>query len=133
MGFLTDFIMIVRRDICLRDTTKHLSVWHFMVVFMSYFPHFWGPRAIYNDVKSRYIFESYDQKLVVFALFGCFYELLPMVLWFLGDLQRPSDLIHVLGFHTNFTMIIRPDTCLRDTTKNSSYWRFMVVIMIYCP
>ena len=47
---------------------------------MSYCPHFWGSRAIYNDLKTQYIFESYDQKLVVFVFYGHFHELLPKVL-----------------------------------------------------
>ena len=37
-----------------------------MAVFMSYCPQFWGSRVIYNDPKTRYMFESYDQKRVVF-------------------------------------------------------------------
>ena len=44
----------------------------FMVVFMSYFPPFYGSRAIYNNLKTRYMFESYDQKVVVFVFFGHF-------------------------------------------------------------
>jgi hypothetical protein len=38
--------------------------------------------------KNRYMFESYDKKLVIFAFDGCFYELLPTVLvGFHGDLH----------------------------------------------
>ena len=48
-----------------------------------------GLRAIYNDHKTRYMFEIYDQKLSLFALYGLFHELLPIVLGFFGDLQRP--------------------------------------------
>jgi len=38
-------------------------------------------------LNTRYMFESYDQKLVVFAFYGRFNELLPVVLGFQGDLQ----------------------------------------------
>jgi hypothetical protein len=38
----------------------------------------WGSSVIY-------IFEWYDQKLVVFAFCGCFHELYPIVLGFKGD------------------------------------------------
>jgi len=32
------------------------------------------------------MFESYDQKLVVFVFYGCFHELLSLVLGFQGNL-----------------------------------------------
>jgi hypothetical protein len=51
-----------------------------MVAFMSYCPRFWGFRAIY-------MFESDDQKLIFFALYGRFHELLSTVLGFKGDLH----------------------------------------------
>jgi hypothetical protein len=39
--------------------------------------------------ETGYMFESYDQKLEVFAFYGCFHELLPIVLIFQGDLHGP--------------------------------------------
>src|SRR3954468_6228978 len=36
---------------------------------MSYCPQFWGTAAIYNDRKTQYIFDSYDQKLVVITFY----------------------------------------------------------------
>ena len=38
--------------------------------------------------KNPYLFERYDQKLVVFSFYGRFHDLLPIVLGFQGDLQR---------------------------------------------
>jgi len=29
--------------------------------------------------KTRYMFETYDQKLIIFTFYGCFHELLPRV------------------------------------------------------
>ena len=171
--------------------TKHSLFSCFLDVFMSYCLEFWGSRAIYNDYKTYYIFESYDQKLIVFALCGCFHELLPIVLgllgWFRttvrpntclrfmtknspflcfmdifmslgfeGDLQWPSDLIHVwelwpktrrfralwpcslainhsFGILGRFTRTIRLDTCLKVMTKKSSFSCFMAIFMRYCP
>src|SRR4051812_27940982 len=40
----------------------------FKTVFMSYCPQFWGIRATWMACKTRYMFERYDQKLVVFVL-----------------------------------------------------------------
>jgi hypothetical protein len=51
-----------------------------MDVFVSYCPQFWGSMAIYNDHKNRYMFEIYDQKLVVFVFYGHVHELLTTVL-----------------------------------------------------
>src|SRR4051812_46074280 len=48
-----------------------------MAVFMTYFPRFWGYSAIYDDRKTRYMFESYYQKLVVFMFYGHFMRYCP--------------------------------------------------------
>jgi hypothetical protein len=53
--------------------TKNLSFSCFMAVFMSYCPQFWGSRAIY-------MFESYDKKLVFFALYGRYHD--PLISFF---------------------------------------------------
>src|SRR3954470_5091881 len=50
-----------------------------MSVFMIYCPQFWGSKSICMARKTRYMFESYDQKLIVFAFYGHFHELLPMI------------------------------------------------------
>jgi hypothetical protein len=39
--------------------------------------------------KTRYMFESYDQKLVVLVFMAIFHALLPMVLGLMGDLHGP--------------------------------------------
>src|SRR4051812_48469590 len=74
-----------------------------MAVFMSYCPQFWGSRVIY-------MFQSYDQKLVFFAFYGHFHELLP----------------HNFGVPGRFT-------CLRVMTKKSSFSCFVDVFVSYCP
>src|SRR3954468_18912134 len=71
------FAWLVRPDTCLGVRTKNSLSSRFMVVFMSYFPHFLGSGAICMPHKTRYMFEIYDQKLVSFALYGHFHELLP--------------------------------------------------------
>src|SRR4051812_10128569 len=47
---------------------QKVIVWHLMVGFMSYCPHFWGSRAIYNDHKARYMFEGMTKNMS----FSCF-------------------------------------------------------------
>jgi hypothetical protein len=59
------------------------------MVFVSYIQQFWGFEVIYKAHDTQYIFERRDQKLVVFAFYGHFHELLPIVLGFWGDLQGP--------------------------------------------
>src|SRR3954470_24265101 len=61
---------------------KNLKFPCFIDVFMSYCPLFWGSKAIYNDLMTRYMFECYDQKLVVLMFDGHFRELLPTSLGF---------------------------------------------------
>jgi hypothetical protein len=41
------------------------------------------------DRKTRYMFDSYGQKLVAFVFYGYFHELLPIVLGFQGNLHGP--------------------------------------------
>ena len=89
-GFHGGFACLVRTFTCWRDMTRNSSFSHFLAVFMSYCPQFWGYKAIYNDLKTRYMFESYDQKLVVFVFMAIFMRL-----------ARP----------------VRPVTCLRFMTK----------------
>ena len=60
-----------------------------MAVFVSYGTLFWRCWGIYNDPKTRDMFESYDQKLIVFVFYGRFDELLAMVLGFQGNLHGP--------------------------------------------
>ena len=90
---------------------------HIMAIFMSYCPQFWGSRVIYNDPKTRYMSESYDQKLVVFH-----------VLW-----PFSWAIAHFFGALGGFTAILRPDTCLTVMTKNSSFSCFMFIFTNYCP
>src|SRR3954467_10835901 len=115
-----------------------------MSVFMSYCPQFWGSKAICMARKTRYMFESYDQKLIVFAFYGRFHELLPTVFRVSGRfawLVRPdtclrgmqktrrfrvlwsfsSAIAHCFGFVGRFAWLVRPDTCLRVMTKNSVF------------
>src|SRR3954462_15937527 len=65
-----------------------------MAVFMSYCPYFSGSRAICMARKTRYMFESYDQKLVVFVFYGRFHELLPIVFCVTGGF---ACLVRTLG------------------------------------
>src|SRR3954467_8087578 len=113
-----------------------------MAVFKSYCPQFWGSTAICMARKTRYMFESYDQKLIVFAFYGRFHELLATVLGVSGRfawLVRPDTCLRVMtknsvfafygrfhellttvfGVSGRFAWLERPDTCLRVTTKNS--------------
>ena len=71
----------------------------FMVVFTSYCPQFWGSRAIY-------LFVSYDQKVVIFAFYGRFHELLPTFMGFQGDLTWPQDTIHVWGHDQKLVIFV---------------------------
>src|SRR3954467_8370390 len=95
------FAWLVRPNTCRRVKTKNLF---FAFYFrFSYYPQLWHSTEIYNDRKTQHMFESYDQKLIVFAFYSHFHELLPIV-W---------------GFLVRFTWLERPDTCLRVRTKNS--------------
>ena len=58
-----------------------------MAIFMSYFPQFYGYRAIYNNLETRCMFESYDQKLVYLVFYGYFHELLPTIFGVQADLH----------------------------------------------
>jgi hypothetical protein len=49
---------------------------------MSYYPQFWGSGVIYKVYDTQYMFERRDEKLIVFAFYGHFPELLPTVLGF---------------------------------------------------
>ena len=62
-----------------------------MAVFMSHCALFWGSRAIYNVLMTRYMLERYDPKLAVFAFYGHFHELLPTVFGFEPDLHVSKD------------------------------------------
>ena len=62
--------------------TQNLQISRFIAVFINYCPQFDGSREIYNNLKTRYMFESYDKKLVILVFYGHFHELLPIVLGF---------------------------------------------------
>src|SRR4051812_19893092 len=53
------FACLERTLTCLRVMTINSPFSRFMDVFMSYCPQFWGSGAIYNDFKTRYMFDSY--------------------------------------------------------------------------
>jgi hypothetical protein len=67
--------------------TKKLSFLDFMAIFVSYCPLFWGLGLIYKVNDTQYMFERHDQKLIVFAFYGRFREVLPTILGFREDLQ----------------------------------------------
>src|SRR3954462_12797889 len=90
------FAWLVRPNTCLRVMTKNSLFSRFMAVFMSYCPQFWGSKAICKARKTRYMFESYDKKLTVFAFYGRFQEILPTFYGFQGDSHPSYDPIHVL-------------------------------------
>ena len=73
------FTTTLRRDACLRVMTKNSFISCFMVIFMCYCPQFLGSRRICMPRKNSYMFEIYDQKLIVFVFYGRFHELLPLV------------------------------------------------------
>jgi hypothetical protein len=52
---------------CLRGMTKKLDVFVFLAIFVSYCPQFWGSGVIYKAHETEYIFETRDQKLIIFA------------------------------------------------------------------
>src|SRR3954469_25161319 len=89
------FTATSRPDTCLRGMTKNSSFSCFMVIFISYCPQLWGCRRICMPRTNPYMFDSYAHKLVVFAFYCRFHELLPTVLGLQGDLQRPEDPSHV--------------------------------------
>ena len=51
-----------------------------MAVFMTYCPQFLGYRAIYNNLKKQYMFESYAQKLIIFVFMAIFTSYCPQFL-----------------------------------------------------
>jgi hypothetical protein len=116
-GVLGRFTTTLRTNTCLRVYDQNLIVFVFYGRFISYCPLFRGLRAIYNDIKTWYMLERYDPKLVVFR-----------VLWLFS-----WAIAHSFGVPGRFTATLRPDTCLRVMTKKSSFSCFMVVFMGYCP
>jgi hypothetical protein len=105
------FRKTVRLDTCLRFKSKNSSFSRFMAILLSYWPHFWGTRVIYDDRRTGYMFQSYDQKLVVFAFYDRFHEILPTVLGLRGDLiahktqymfERYDQNLIVFLFYGNF-------------------------------
>jgi len=43
-----------------------------MAILMSYFPQFYGSMEIYNNLETRYMFESYDKKTRSFRVLWSF-------------------------------------------------------------
>ena len=132
--------------------SKNSSFSRFMDVFISYCPRFGCSWAICRAHKTRYMFENYDQKLVVFIFYGRYHELLPKVLGFKGDSQGSKDPIHdqnssfscfmdvFMSYCPQFwgsmgIFLARKDTIhfLRVMNKNSSFSRFMGVFMSHGP
>src|SRR4051812_7525983 len=66
-------------DTSFRDMNKNSTFPCFMAVFMSNCPQFWDSREIGKARKTRYMFERHDQKLVGFAFYDRFHELLPTI------------------------------------------------------
>ena len=99
------------------------------------------------------MFESYDQKLDVFAFYDRFHEILPTVLGLAIWIARKTRYMFerydqnlivfsiygrflellptVLGVPRIFKKTVRLDTCLRVKTKNSSFSHFMAILMSY--
>jgi hypothetical protein len=130
-----------------------------MAIFMSHCPQFWVSRRICMPRKNPYMFEIYDQKLVVFMFMVIFmsyyleflcskricmvcqtrymfgrYDQKLVVFMFYGRVWVFSWAIaHSFGVPGGFACLVRTLTCLRDMTRNSSFLCFMVVFMSYCP
>src|SRR3954468_980590 len=92
-----------------KGMTKNSSFLCFMAIFMSNFPQFWGSKEIY-------MFESYYQTLVIFASYGRFHKLLPIILGFQGNLNDRKTRYMFKGM-----------------TKNSPFACFMAIFMSNCP
>jgi hypothetical protein len=60
--------------------TKNSSFLYFRAIFVSYCPLFWGSGVSYMKYDIPYILERDDKKLIFFAFYGRFRELLPTVL-----------------------------------------------------
>src|SRR3954462_8448654 len=88
-----------------------------MSIFMIYCPQFWGSKSIYMARKTRYMFESYDQKLIVFAFDGRFHELLPNSFRSFGAICMARTTRYMFERYA----------------KISSFSCGMVVFMSYCP
>src|SRR3954470_1857753 len=110
------FKATLRPGTSLRVMPKNSSFSCFMVIFMSYCPHFLGFSRICMSRKNPDMFERYDQKLAVLAFLAVFMSYDPL---FRGSRR--------------FTVTFRPDTCWKDMTRNSSFSRFMAILMSYCP
>src|SRR3954462_1537638 len=110
------FKATLRPDTCLRVMTKNSLFSCFMVIFMSYCQRFSGSRRICIPRKNRYMFERYDEILVVFAFCGRFHELLPIV-W---------DSMAIYNDLTTRYMLERHD-------KKLVVFVFMAIFMSYCP
>src|SRR3954469_10571218 len=89
--------------------TKNSSFSCFMAVFMSY-------RLMFLRSRVFYMFERYDEKLVVFPFCGRFHELLPIV-W---------DSMAIYNDLTTRYMLERYD-------KKLVVFVFMAIFMSYCP
>ena len=115
--------------------------------------------VIYNDLKTRHMFESYDQKLVVFVFMAIFMSYFPRFLgsswicmvWQTHYMFGRYDhklfvftfycrlwpfswaIAHSFGVLDGFACLVITLTCLRDMIRNLSFSRFMVVFMSYCP
>ena len=126
---------------CLRSKTKKSLFLRFMAVLMSYCPHFRCYSAICTPKKTQYVFERHDQKLVVFAFYACFHELLPIVLGFQGDFHvwEVRQKIVVFAVYGRFHEVLPTVLASRVIHMFQSYeqklmvLRFMAVLMSYCP
>src|SRR4051812_28923004 len=96
---------------------------------MSYCPQFWGIRATCMARKSRYMFEIYDQKLVVFVFDDRFWR--PREIYndhktitknsFFSFYSRFHELLPTsFGVPRRFTTIVKSNTYLIVMTKNLS-------------
>jgi hypothetical protein len=62
----------------------------FRVIFVSYCPQFWGAGVINMAHDTHYMFERYDQKLIVFALIAVFMSYCPQF-WGSGVIYKAHD------------------------------------------
>ena len=140
-GGLVGFAWPVRPDTCLRLMTKNSSFSRLMAVFMNYCPQVWCPRAICNNLKTRYMFEGM-RKTCRFRVLRPFSRAIShsfaVVVGFTCLRVMTKNLLFSVLYMFSWAIahsfgVSRRFPCLSVMTKKSSFSCFMDVVMSYCP